>query len=181
MHLLSTPSDIRAAGTIVSLDVFGLIQATGSVAFDRTLVGLDLKNPVGMAAGSKAELDLGLLLRKRLHLVGTVLRSRPLEEKIALAREFADALAQIDGEISVPELDSTVEVRRDRWTPSDGSGQAVAIEVYYHPGHEENVDRMLQSMQASLTYFVLRYLGYDVTLYDGSFVEWSNAGETIWS
>lgn len=36
-------------------------------------------------------------------------------------------------------------------------------------------------MQASMTYFVLRYLGYDVTLYDGSFVEWSNAGEMIFS
>jgi NADPH2:quinone reductase len=47
---------------------------------------------VGTAAGSKAELDLGLLLRKRLHLVGTVLRSRPLEEKIALAREFSDSV-----------------------------------------------------------------------------------------
>ena len=34
-------------------------------------------------------------------------------------------------------------------------------------------------MQASLTYFVLRYLGYEVTLYDGSFIEWSNAGELI--
>jgi thiosulfate/3-mercaptopyruvate sulfurtransferase len=36
-------------------------------------------------------------------------------------------------------------------------------------------------MQAAMTYFVLRYLGYDATLYDGSFVEWSNAGEMIWS
>ncbi|MBW3629049.1 MAG: NAD(P)H-quinone oxidoreductase [Gemmatimonadetes bacterium] len=45
---------------------------------------------VGTVAGGKAELDLGLLLRKRLHLIGTVLRSRPLEEKIALAREFSD-------------------------------------------------------------------------------------------
>ena len=32
-------------------------------------------------------------------------------------------------------------------------------------------------MQASVTYFVLRYLGYEAALYDGSFVEWSNAGE----
>lgn len=45
---------------------------------------------VGTVAGARAELDLGLLLRKRLHLSGTILRSRPLEEKIALAREFAD-------------------------------------------------------------------------------------------
>lgn len=36
-------------------------------------------------------------------------------------------------------------------------------------------------MQASMTYFVLRYLGYDATLYDGSFIEWSNTGEMIWS
>lgn len=29
-------------------------------------------------------------------------------------------------------------------------------------------------MEASLTYFVLRYLGYEPALYDGSFIEWSN-------
>ena len=34
-------------------------------------------------AGARAELDLGRVLRKRLQLRGTVLRSRPLEEKIA--------------------------------------------------------------------------------------------------
>jgi thiosulfate/3-mercaptopyruvate sulfurtransferase len=28
-------------------------------------------------------------------------------------------------------------------------------------------------MQASVTYFVLRYLGYDVRLYDGSYIEWN--------
>jgi NADPH:quinone reductase-like Zn-dependent oxidoreductase len=41
---------------------------------------------VGLVAGREATLDLGLVLFKRLHLVGTVLRSRPLEEKIALAQ-----------------------------------------------------------------------------------------------
>jgi putative PIG3 family NAD(P)H quinone oxidoreductase len=45
---------------------------------------------VGTMGGSKVDLDLGLVLRKRLHLMGTVLRSRPPEEKIALAREFSD-------------------------------------------------------------------------------------------
>jgi thiosulfate/3-mercaptopyruvate sulfurtransferase len=33
-------------------------------------------------------------------------------------------------------------------------------------------------MEASMTYFVLRYLGYDVSLYDGSFIEWSAAKGT---
>jgi putative NAD(P)H quinone oxidoreductase, PIG3 family len=44
---------------------------------------------VGLTAGRKTELDMGMLLAKRLRVVGTVLRARPLEEKIALARDFA--------------------------------------------------------------------------------------------
>ncbi len=44
---------------------------------------------VGTMAGARTELDLGLLLRKRIQITGTVLRTRPLEEKIALAREFS--------------------------------------------------------------------------------------------
>ncbi len=40
---------------------------------------------VGLVAGSRTQVNLGLLLMKRLRLTGTVLRSRPLEEKIALA------------------------------------------------------------------------------------------------
>jgi NADPH2:quinone reductase len=47
---------------------------------------------VGTTGGAKAEIDLGVLLRRRIHLMGTVLRSRPLEEKIALAREFSSAV-----------------------------------------------------------------------------------------
>lgn len=44
---------------------------------------------VGLTAGATAQFNMGLLLRKRLTIVGTVLRARPLEEKIALARDFA--------------------------------------------------------------------------------------------
>lgn len=38
-------------------------------------------------------------------------------------------------------------------------------------------------MEASMTYFVLRYLGYDVALYDGSFFEWDKKAEitVVWS
>ena len=42
---------------------------------------------VGLTAGSRAELDMGIVLRKRLKMIGTVLRARSLEEKIALARD----------------------------------------------------------------------------------------------
>jgi putative PIG3 family NAD(P)H quinone oxidoreductase len=41
---------------------------------------------VGVTAGASSEINLGLLLRKRLEIVGTSLRSRPIEEKIEAAR-----------------------------------------------------------------------------------------------
>jgi NADPH:quinone reductase-like Zn-dependent oxidoreductase len=41
---------------------------------------------VGLLAGSEARIDLRLLLTRRAQLTGTVLRSRPLEEKIGVAR-----------------------------------------------------------------------------------------------
>lgn len=44
---------------------------------------------VGVMAGATATFPLGLLLPKRARLVGTVLRARPLEEKIATTAEFA--------------------------------------------------------------------------------------------
>lgn len=43
---------------------------------------------VGLLAGARSEVDLAGLLRKRIRLFGTVLRARPLEEKIAAMRVF---------------------------------------------------------------------------------------------
>jgi len=44
---------------------------------------------VGLLGGSKVEVDLGQLLRRRLHLVGTSLRARAPEEKLAVIERFA--------------------------------------------------------------------------------------------
>jgi len=44
---------------------------------------------VGLLAGSTCELPLGAVLTKKVHLIGTTLRSRALAEKIMLAREFS--------------------------------------------------------------------------------------------
>lgn len=48
-------------------------------------------------------------------------------------------------------------------------------------GKSVNIVYCRTGMQASITYFVLKYLGYDASLYDGSFLEWSNSGEMTWS
>ena len=44
---------------------------------------------VGLLTGAKAEVDLNALLARRATVVGTTLRARPLEEKIAATRLFA--------------------------------------------------------------------------------------------
>jgi NADPH2:quinone reductase len=50
---------------------------------------------VGLLAGARAELELGRLLHKRLRLFGTVLRARPLEEKIAATQELVRHLVPL--------------------------------------------------------------------------------------
>jgi putative PIG3 family NAD(P)H quinone oxidoreductase len=47
---------------------------------------------VGLTGGISGSLPLAALLKKRAHLIGTVLRSRPSEEKAALAQRFAREL-----------------------------------------------------------------------------------------
>ena len=53
---------------------------------------------IGGVAGGKTDVDLYQILRKRLHIIGTVLRARSLQEKIAIttafAREVGPLLAQ---------------------------------------------------------------------------------------
>jgi putative PIG3 family NAD(P)H quinone oxidoreductase len=44
---------------------------------------------VGLMAGSNAELDLRAILSRRIQITGTMLRSRPLEEKIAAVQQLA--------------------------------------------------------------------------------------------
>jgi putative PIG3 family NAD(P)H quinone oxidoreductase len=47
---------------------------------------------LGFLAGSRATVDLGPILRKRLEVIGTVMRSRTGEERAALVREFSQRM-----------------------------------------------------------------------------------------
>jgi NADPH:quinone reductase-like Zn-dependent oxidoreductase len=52
--------------------------------------------------------NVGLLLTKRITWVGTVLRPRPIEEKVALTRRFAaEMLPLFDSGALAPVIDST--------------------------------------------------------------------------
>ena len=57
--------------------------------------------------GGKVEFNLAALMPKRASLTGTVLRARPLEEKIALAQKFAaEMLPLFDSGRLKPVIDS---------------------------------------------------------------------------
>jgi NADPH:quinone reductase len=47
---------------------------------------------LGFLAGSEADVDLGPILRKRLELIGTVMRTRGLEERVPLIAEFRERM-----------------------------------------------------------------------------------------
>ncbi len=68
---------------------------------------------VGLVGGSRAETDLATILRKRLRVYGTVLRSRPLEEKIELTRRFSQDVLPLlsDGRLR-PVIDRVYPLER---------------------------------------------------------------------
>ena len=70
-----------------------MLDVIGGEEADRNLAVVRPKGTivqVGLMGGGAATVNLGLLLTKRARWIGTVLRSRPLEEKIAVSRRFAD-------------------------------------------------------------------------------------------
>ncbi len=82
----ATRAATMGRGADVILDLVGGSYAAENL---RALAGRGRVVVVGLLGGAQAELPLGMLLAKRATLIGTVLRSRPLEEKILLAQRFA--------------------------------------------------------------------------------------------
>jgi NADPH2:quinone reductase len=69
-----------------------ILDVVGGDYLDRDLDVAALKGrivQVGTMGAGRAQINLGKLMTKRLTLVGTVLRARPLEEKIAVTQRFA--------------------------------------------------------------------------------------------
>jgi putative PIG3 family NAD(P)H quinone oxidoreductase len=82
-------TELLPGGADVALDLVGgswVPQTLDALAPRGTLM------LVGLVAGASVEVPLGKVLAKRLRVQGTALRSRPLEEKIAVATELATAL-----------------------------------------------------------------------------------------
>ncbi|KPM33822.1 Aminopeptidase N [Croceitalea dokdonensis DOKDO 023] len=53
------------------------------------------------------------------------------------------------------------DIKKDKWiSKSDSISKQVDLEIYYHKGHEYNIDRMMKSMKASLDYYSTNFSPY---------------------
>jgi 3-mercaptopyruvate sulfurtransferase SseA len=101
----------------------------------------------------------------------------------------AARLGEVRSEISIPwgmaieQRSSTADWRsgRPRAGPSPGMRPTAELRRLFErtgvtPGRPA-VAYCRTGAQSSRTYFVAKYLGYDVTMYDGSFIEWSGSSD----
>jgi NADPH:quinone reductase len=79
----------NGAGVDVILDLVGGNYFTANL---EALASRGRLICVGTTAGTKSEVDLGLLLRKRATIIGTTLRGRSIEEKAEATRLFASSV-----------------------------------------------------------------------------------------
>jgi NADPH:quinone reductase-like Zn-dependent oxidoreductase len=118
---------VSEPGVLAGLSAFGE-SVTGGRGFD---VVLDLNGGpyfaasleamaqrgriilIGGVAGGKTDVDLYQILRKRLHIIGTVLRARSVEEKIAITNAFAGEVGPLleKGTIQ-PVIDSVFPIEK---------------------------------------------------------------------
>jgi NADPH:quinone reductase len=111
-----TPSfsrEIMSATHEQGVDI--VIDLIGGHYFSETLASMAPKGTlmlVGLVAGAVTEIPLRTVLSKRLTITGTALRTRPLEEKIALAKAFEKMLTPLfeSGDLK-PVIDATSSIK----------------------------------------------------------------------
>lgn len=79
--------ETKGQGVDLIVDLVGAAYWTDNIASLRTQGRIVL---VGLVGGTMAQLNLGVLLRRRLQVIGTVMRSRDAEERTELTRAVRD-------------------------------------------------------------------------------------------
>lgn len=75
-----------------------VLDLNGGPYFAASLEAMALRGRlilIGGVAGGKTDVDLYQILRKRLHIIGTVLRARSLQEKITITAAFAEEVVPL--------------------------------------------------------------------------------------
>ena len=97
--------EVRTATDGAGVDV--ILDNMGAMYLSRNVEALATEGRlvvIGMMGGSKAELDLGVLLRKRAAVIATSLRARPLEEKASICASVVEHVWPLVADGSVKTL-----------------------------------------------------------------------------
>jgi putative PIG3 family NAD(P)H quinone oxidoreductase len=100
-----------------------VLDSIGAPYLEKNLACLALNGRlvlIGLMGGAKAEISLATLLMRRLHLIGSTLRARPVEEKAAIVRGF---LARFGAALEKGEIGPVV----DRILPLGDAAEAHRI------------------------------------------------------
>jgi len=101
--------EVQKATNGTGVDV--VLDVIGGDYVERNIASLAVKGhiiQVGVMAGKPMPFNVGLLLGKRASITGTVLRARPLDEKIAITQRFAsEMLPLFDTGALKPVIDSS--------------------------------------------------------------------------
>ncbi len=101
--------ELRAQGVDIILDFIGAAYLAENLQALATCGRLVV---IGLLGGVSAELSLGLLLAKRASIIGTVLRSRSTEEKVALTKSFSESIMpDLESGILVPVTDRVFDMK----------------------------------------------------------------------
>lgn len=104
---------VMAATRDYGVDV--ILDPVGADYLDRNLRALAFRGRlviIGLLSGALTEFNMGLLIGKRLKIVGSTLRSRPVEEKIAHTQTFRERFwpLLVSGKMT-PVIDSTFPIQ----------------------------------------------------------------------
>jgi len=110
MGLAAFAQSVSGSGFDVVLDL------NGGPYFAASLEAMALRGRlilIGGVAGGKTDVDLYQILGKRLHIIGTVLRARSLQEKIAITTTFArEVVPLLAGGSIKPVIDSVFPLEK---------------------------------------------------------------------
>ena len=113
-----------------------VLDLVGGAYFEQNIECLAVKGRlllVGLVSGRQAEFNLGIALSRRLSIIGTVLRSRSLDEKALATELFAkEVLPLLENKTVVPVIDRVFNVEKVRaaheYLGSDESFGKVVLE-----------------------------------------------------
>ena len=114
-----------------------ILDVIGGDYVERNVASLAVKGhiiQVGVMAGKPLPFNVGLLLGKRASITGTVLRARPLDEKIAITQRFISEMLPLfdSGELK-PVIDSVYPIadiaKGQEYMASNGNVGKIVITI----------------------------------------------------